>query len=135
MKGNLLFVSCFVLMLAGILFVAFNDPLLSRAAQAPAESSQKVPDDMLVRMKNNLLDQARLQNELLQMAQRYQADQQAIQKDMQEMEGLKVEALDKSKLDRATHDVDPEKGVFIAKATPAAPSKPIAPPDKPEPKK
>jgi hypothetical protein len=98
--------------------------LHGQQAPTPAPAGQKVPDDIALRIKNNQLDQARLQNQMLQMTQQYQADQQAIEKDNQEMNNLKAEALKAAKLDPATNDVDVERLVFVPKsAPPKAPEK------------
>lgn len=134
-KSSALLLGCFFVWM----FAMSNDPLLSQGVPTPAASpsGEKIPDDMELRMKNNLLDQARLQNQLLQLAQQYQVSQQAIQHDQQEMESMKGEALDKAKLDRATHDVDPEKGVFTSKSVSPKPAEPAKQevPAKPTPKK
>jgi hypothetical protein len=88
---------------------------------APAPAGQKVPDDIGIRIKNNQLDAARLQNQMMQLSQQYQADQQAVEHGTQELASLKREALEKAKLDPATNDVDVEKLVFISKPVPPKP--------------
>jgi hypothetical protein len=91
---------------------------------APAPAGQKIPDDIGVRIKDNQLQQTRLQNQMFQLAQQYQVAQQGIQDKTKELESLKREALEKAKLDPATNDVDVEKLVFISKAPPPAPNPP-----------
>jgi hypothetical protein len=92
-----------------------------QSAPAAAPAGQKVPDDIGIRIKNNQLDAARLQNQMMQLSQQYQADQQAVEHGTQELASLKREALEKAKLDPATNDVDVEKLVFIAKPAPSKP--------------
>lgn len=92
---------------------AQDTPAAPAIAKPPA--GEKVPDEIALRIRNNQLDQARIQNQMAQMAQQYQADQQAIQHDQQEMVSLKHEALNKANKDVEKWDVDEDKLVYIAK--------------------
>ena len=106
-----------------LLFFILVFSLAMVALQAPpVPAGPKVPDDIGVRIRNNQLDQARLQNQLLQLAQQYQTAQQTIEHDKLEMGELKNEALKAAKLDASGWDVDVDKLQFVPK--PAPPSKP-----------
>lgn len=91
------------------------------AKSEPVPSGKKIPDDIGVRIRNVQLDQSHLQTQLLQLAQQYQADQQAIQHDNDELNSLKAEALKSASLDPATNDVDVERLQFITKPGPPKP--------------
>lgn len=88
---------------------------------AEEAKDMKVPSDIGVRIRNVQLDQTRLQAQIVQLQAQYNADQQAIQHDEQELGMLKTEALATAKLDAAKYDVDTEKLIFITK-----PAKPEA---------
>lgn len=124
MKARMIFFGLFLVMCLGVFTPAWSQ-------NAPA--GNKVPDDIGIRIKNNLLDQARIQNQQMQMAQQYQANQQAIQHDVQELDSLKEEAIKAVKKDPATTDVDVDKLVYISKAATPKPEPPAPP--KIEPKK
>lgn len=96
-------------------------------AQDKPAAGNKVPDDIGIRIKNNLLDQARIQNQQMQMAQQYQANQQAIEHDSQELNSLKAEAIKAAGKDPATTDVDVDRLVYIPKTAPPKPEPPAPP--------
>ena len=98
------------------LIVAFVFAAVSLMA---ADANQPVPSDIGVRIRTVMLDQARKQTEIVQLNAQYQADQQVIQHDEQELNSLKQEALATAKLDPAKYDVDAEKLIFITKSEPA----------------
>jgi hypothetical protein len=92
-----------------------------------AAEGNKVPDDIALRIRTVQYDQAQKQNEATQMyiawltspqGKTYDADQQTIQHDQQELDSLKKEALTTAKLDAATNDVDMQKLEFITKPKP-----------------
>jgi uncharacterized protein YciW len=93
-------------------------------AEAKVPAGEKVPDEIALRIRNNQLDQARLQNQMAQMAQQYQVNQQAIVHDQQEMVSLKHEALSKANKDVNKWDVDEEHLVYIAKPSEKKEEKP-----------
>lgn len=115
----------FLVLIVGlsILFYINRQPLHIFAQNVPAAPAtekatppgEKIPDDIGLRIRNNQLDQARIQNQMAQMAQQYQADQAAITHDQQEMVSLKHEALNKANKDVDKWDVDEEKLVYIPK--------------------
>lgn len=74
----------------------------------------KVPAEIGVRIRNVQLDQARIQSQILQLQNQYQAMQQTLQHDAGELDSLKKEALASAKLD-STWDVDLDKLEFVAK--------------------
>jgi TolA-binding protein len=80
-----------------------------------AESSNKVPAEIGVRIRNVQLDISRVQTQNLQLQQQYLTNTQTLQHDQGELDDLNKEALAAGKQDPATTTVDDEKLEFVAK--------------------
>jgi len=113
----------FLVVLVLVLFFS----LIATIAQTPAPNapiatgSIKVPDEVGVKIRDVQLDETKLENQLLQLSQQYQADQKKIENDEKRLVELKAEALKAANLEAESDqwDVDIDKLQIMAKPKPA----------------